>query len=152
LSLSEARQGWEQITDRLTERDLEGQRLWMLAVQATWLDDLYTTPPEVRLLPRYDTYLLGYAGRDLFLAPEFAGRINAGGGIILPAVLVNGRVVGRWSTTRGCDGLAITPELFETPLSADPDAVRAGLQAEVADLGRFLGLQARLESLVFPTR
>jgi hypothetical protein len=94
----------------------------------------------VRLLYRFDEYLLGWRGRDLILSPAFAGRIQAGGGWIHPAVVLDGRVVGTWRLTQGGAGrLTVAVEPFE-PL----DAAVPGLQAEVADLGRFLDAPATL--------
>jgi hypothetical protein len=48
----------------------------------------------VRLIGQFDEYLLGYRSRDLILSPKFAKRIQAGGGFVQPAVLVDGYVAG----------------------------------------------------------
>lgn len=53
-------------------------------------------PPDVRLLPAFDTYLLGYRSRDFIVPPEHARRVAPGGGIIRPVVVANGRAVGTW--------------------------------------------------------
>ncbi|MCP2308393.1 MULTISPECIES: DNA glycosylase AlkZ-like family protein [Kitasatospora] len=53
-------------------------------------------PPLERLLGRYDSFLLGYRDRSLMLDPAHARRINAGGGVIRPAVVRDGRIVGTW--------------------------------------------------------
>jgi hypothetical protein len=96
--------------------------------------------PCVRLLYRFDDYLLGWRGRDLVLSPRFARRINAGGGWIHPAVVVDGRVVGTWRLDSGAgDRLTVAVEPFE-PL----DGALPGLEDEAADLGRFLGAAATL--------
>lgn len=97
----------------------------------------------VRLVPAFDEYVLGYRGRELALDPAYAARIQAGGGIIHPAVLVGGRIVGRWAQQRGRDRLWVSVE----PFGRLPRGTRAGLEAEVADLGRFLGLDAALRPL-----
>jgi hypothetical protein len=93
----------------------------------------------VRLLYRFDDYLLGWRGRDLVLSPRFARRIQAGGGWIHPAVVVDGRVMGTWRLTSGGGRLTVAVEPFE-PL----DGALPGLEAETADLGRFLGAPATL--------
>jgi hypothetical protein len=94
----------------------------------------------VRLLYRFDDYLLGWRGRDLILASRFARRIHAGGGWIHPAVVVDGRVVGTWRLTPAAgDRLIVAVEPFE-PL----DGALPGLEDEAADLGRFLGATATL--------
>jgi hypothetical protein len=94
----------------------------------------------VRLLGRFDDYLLGWRGRDLILDPRHARRIQAGGGWIHPAVVVDGRVVGTWRARRAGDRLEVSVE----PFGRLPAGSRPGLEAEVADLGRFLGVEARL--------
>ncbi|HVF76810.1 MAG TPA: winged helix DNA-binding domain-containing protein [Solirubrobacteraceae bacterium] len=86
--------------------------------------------PHVTLLGHFDPYLLGYASRDLVLDPRHAKRIQAGGGFIAPAVLVDGRVVGTWRREE-VDWL----EPFE-PLGAE---VLAALERERVDVERFAG-------------
>ncbi len=96
--------------------------------------------PQVALLGHFDPYLLGYASRDFALDPRHAKRIQAGGGFIAPAVLLDGRVVGTWRRHRD-DWL----DPFE-PLSDD---VLAALERDRGDVERFLaapsggGSQAR---------
>jgi hypothetical protein len=96
--------------------------------------------PVVRLLGRFDEYLLGWRGRDLILDPGYARRIQAGGGWIRPAVVVDGRVAGTWRARRAGGRLEVTVE----PFGRLPSGSRPELEAEVADLGRFLGVEARL--------
>lgn len=83
-------------------------------------------PQGVRLLPAFDTYLLGYADRDDVVAPEHRRRVWPGGGWVHPVVLVDGRAAGTWRLQDG--RVAVDP--FE-PLPA--------LEAEIADVARFLG-------------
>lgn len=85
--------------------------------------------PHVALLGHFDPYLLGYASRDLVLHPRDARRIQAGGGFVAPAVLVDGRVVGTWRRDDH-DWL----DLFE-PLGED---VLGALDRERADVARYL--------------
>ena len=94
--------------------------------------------PVVRLLGRFDDYLLGWRSRDLVLDPAFAGRIHAGGGWIHPALVVDGRVAGTWRARRAGDRLELTVEAFGGRL---PRGARPALEAEAADLGRFLGAE-----------
>jgi hypothetical protein len=89
--------------------------------------------PAVALLSHFDPYLLGYASRELVLDARHAKRIQAGGGFVAPAVLVDGRVVGTWRRDRA-DWL----EPFET-LAGD---VLAALEGERADVARYLGATA----------
>jgi len=100
-----------------------------------------TEDRTVRLVPAFDEYLLGYRGRALALDAAYARRIQAGGGIVHPAVLLGGRIIGTWRQRRGDGRLIVAVEPFRR-LSRD---TRTALAAEAADVGRFLGLPARLE-------
>ena len=94
----------------------------------------------VRLLGAFDNYNLGYVDRGFALAAEHERRVNPGGGIVRPAIIVDGRFVGTWSSKRSGKRLAVTIEPFE-PLEPE---IEEAIAAEVADLGRFEGLDATL--------
>lgn len=141
LPISQVRPAWEMCLPELMALQLGEQTLWMVESQAAWLDEPLPAEPVVRLLPRYDTYLLGYRGRELTVAPEFARRIHPGGGIIHPVLLVNGRAAGTWQMKRRRDRVQVVVELFE----AVRPAVHRLLAAEVEDVGRFLGMEAVLQ-------
>lgn len=96
---------------------------------------------SVRLVPAFDEYLLGYRGRALALDAAYARRIQAGGGIVHPAVLLGGRIIGTWRQRRADGRLIVAVE----PFRRLPRGTRAALAAEAADVGRFLGVPARLE-------
>jgi hypothetical protein len=98
--------------------------------------------PLVRLLPAFDTYLMGYQSRAHAVDPEGERRILPGGGVLRPTICVDGRFVGIWSSTRNGDRLTVGLEPFE-PLD---DEVLAAVESEVADLGRFEGVTATLAS------
>jgi hypothetical protein len=125
----------------LHEVELGGRRLWASAAAAAPAAGRRTSGPVVRLLGRFDDYLLGWRGRDLVLEARFARRIQAGGGWIHPAVVVDGRVAGTWRARRAGGRLDIAVEPFGGRL---PSGARPALEAEAADLGRFLGLRPAL--------
>ncbi|HEV3361954.1 MAG TPA: winged helix DNA-binding domain-containing protein [Pseudonocardiaceae bacterium] len=89
--------------------------------------------PSVRLLGHFDGYLLGYRDRSLTVDPAHQKQVQAGGGFIMPTVLVDGHVVATWRTTRGGVELA--------PFDRLTDRAARGVRGEIADLGRFLGKQ-----------
>jgi Winged helix DNA-binding domain len=141
LPLGRARRAFELVAGELREVELDGRRLW--APAGTLAARPRAGGPVVRLLGRFDDYLLGWRGRDLVLEARFARRINAGGGWIHPALVVDGRVVGTWRARRRGGRLDIAVEPFQGRLPAD---VRPGLEAEAADLGRFLDAEPRLRT------
>jgi len=141
LPLAAVRAGWARIAAELREVDLAGAPAWLPAARAAWLDEPLTPPP--RLLGAFDTYLLGYRGRDLTVDAAHAAHINAGGGMVRPALLLAGRAAGTWLLRRGPGGL----RMEVTPFAALPAGAAAGLAAEAADVGRFLGAPAALRLL-----
>jgi hypothetical protein len=140
LKLGEARQAWDLITDQLAGVEAAGQTAWLLESQLPWLDELDHSEPVVNLLPRFDTYLLGYASRSLAVPMAFARRVHPGGGIIYAVLLVDGEARGTWKTARRRRRLELTIEPFE-PL---PSRLLPAIEDKVANLGRFLGEQVSL--------
>ncbi|MFJ8911736.1 winged helix DNA-binding domain-containing protein [Amycolatopsis sp. NPDC102389] len=102
--------------------------------------ELSALPCPPRLLGAFDTYLLGYRDRDLLLDPADAKRVNSGGGMIAPTVLVDGRIAGTWHTKRTAKQTKVVLEPFATL----PRSAITGLESEVDDYGRFLGETAVL--------
>ena len=140
LPLGEARAGWERIAGELLEVEVAGRPAWLPRDRAAWPDEPPAGSPVVRLAPSFDPYLLGYRGRELAVAPKHARRIHPGGGLLHPALLVDGRAAGTWRSKRRPGGLDVVVEPFDE-LAAE---AREGLEAEVADVGRFLGVPAAL--------
>jgi len=106
-----------------------------------------TRPPAAarrawRLVPAFDSYLLGYADRAAVLDPAHARRVNAGGGWLHPCVVHGGRVAGTWRLGRAAG--AVTVDLFDGPGAGPAGADRQALEAEANDVGRFLGIAAEL--------
>jgi hypothetical protein len=139
ITLTDARAGFDRLGDDLIEVTVEGVPAWLLPAQSAWLDEP-AGPSVVRLLPRYDTYLLGWRDREAVLPAAYADRIHPGGGILHPAVLLDGRIIARWRSKKRKGGLAITVEPFE-PLDAP---VRDLLSAESARIERFLDTEVTL--------
>ena len=140
MPTSKSRIAWQSIADQLIDVEIANRPAWILKTRAAWLDELpapnTTLAPIVRLLPRFDTYLLGYKKRDLSVPLQHAKRVNAGGGMIHATVMVDGRIVGTWkSSIHKQNQLDIVVEPFDQRASE----VQAALEAEVADLARFLG-------------
>jgi len=67
---------------------------------------------DLRLLPPFDELLLGYGAREASLDPADASRlVPASNGLFLPAVTIDGRVVGTWRRTiaRGSVAVEVDP-------------------------------------------
>jgi len=135
LPVREARDGWQLISEQLIEVKVEGQPLWMLAEHADWLNEPLADAPTVSLLPMFDTYLLGYKNRDFVVAPAYQGSIYHGG-MMVPAVVVEGGVAGTWRYERRGRQVHIEVAPFH-PLNAE---ICDLIAAEADNVGRFLGL------------
>lgn len=142
LPLNETRQAWNLLEPELEEVHASGRSRYILKIQAPWLEQVQTENPEVRLMPRYDTYWLGHAQRDTIIDAAHVKRIQPGGGVIKPFLLVNGKVLGAWSTQRRKNVLEVRIEPFEKLA----DGLLPLIEAEVADLGRFLGEKTTLST------
>jgi hypothetical protein len=137
LTISEARTGFEQ-ADELIKVRCDDRSMWMLKEQEKWLDHESALP--VKLLPSFDNTLLGYENRDWVLPPEFVKRIFPGGGILHPALLVDGIIAGTWRRSKSKRGMTINVEPFDML----PGSMENALESEVQDFGRFLGIETAL--------
>lgn len=141
LPMGEVRTAWKSIADYLVDVEVAGRPAWMLKAHLAWLDESPAQAPVVRLLPGFDTYLLGYRSRDLVVLPQYARRINAGGGMVHPTLIVDGQAMGTWKIKRQKSSMDVVLEPFE---ALDPE-VQPGLEAEALDIARFLGMPAILQ-------
>jgi Winged helix DNA-binding domain len=140
LEVREARAAWSRLAGELVEVELAGEPAWLPAPRAAWLADPGPDAPLVHLLPGFDVLMLGYRSRSLAVPDEHARAVWTGGGFIKPTLTVDGRAVAAWSSTRRARRLVVAVE----PFGELPAALHAGLEAEVADLGRFLEVPASL--------
>ncbi len=115
LGLREARRAY-------AELDLE--EVEVLGRTAYLPRGLEPAPPHVRLLPMFDSILLGHRDRSLIVDPEHASAVMPGGGILAATLMVDGRIEGTWKLDRG------RPKV--TPFGA-----ARGYGAEVEDVVRF---------------
>jgi hypothetical protein len=136
LPLGDCRVGLERIASEL--RELRAGDETLLAPK-DWIARLPRSP-VVRLLPAFDTYLMGYASRGHAADAPAQKRILPGGGILRPTICVDGRFAGMWSNKRSGRKLSISLEPFE-PLS---DEVMAAIADEARDIGRFEGVESVL--------
>jgi hypothetical protein len=92
------------------------------------------------LLPPFDEYLVAYADRTGLLDAGHAAFVNAGGGLLAPTIVVDGRVVGTWRRVLARGGLEIDVALFDSP-SARPKRMIVSAARRHA---RFLGVEVTI--------
>jgi winged helix DNA-binding protein len=131
-----ARSAFSAISKEIVELPTTGQTALMIKGRLSATDGVPGTP-AVRLLPAFDTYLLGYRRRDFAVPAGLQRRLHRGGGWLHPAILVDGRAVGVWTLRRSGGRGEVAVETLNT-LSG---GLLKGLQGEVADIGRFLSLE-----------
>ena len=133
INVRDLRAGWELVLPELTEVEIDGQRFWTPPDTLAWLDEPLPQP-HVRLLPAFDTYILGHRNRVQIDDGSYASRIK-GGGMLPPMILVDGRIAGTWRMNRKGRRLAIALE----PFTEWGDGVQATVEQEVRDIERYVG-------------
>jgi hypothetical protein len=95
---------------------------------------------NVRLLPAFDSYLLGYRSRDLAVSTQLQRRLQRGGGWLHPAVVIDGRAIAGWSLRK----LGAKAELLvEVPRKLE-ESVHRKIEAETHEIERFLEIPITL--------
>jgi hypothetical protein len=134
-TLTGARKIWAREQANLVSVDVEG---WEAAILREDLDELAQSKfekPAVRLLPYFDTFLLGHKERNHLMAEEHLPKVYRPQGWIAPVILVNGRVGGVWGHQIKSGCLQVKMQAF-TPL---PAHILASVHKEAISLGGFLG-------------
>ena len=135
MTLREAGSIWARAEDELARVDVEGEQGSMLRASRRELSRARVESPHVRLLPYFDSYLLGHRDRRHLVSDEHRHRVSRSQGWIAPVVLVDGRVAAVWKHARGRGVL----EVEVTPLERLARPVVAAIRTEAEELRRFLG-------------
>jgi Winged helix DNA-binding domain len=128
LGLKDVRGALSRIGGELAEVRVGETRAWRLRAAAR-----RPRGRIVRLLPAWDNYLMGHRDRDFIASPAEWRRIMPGGGLLRPAILVDGLAVGTWSMRRRGGNLEVAVEPFA---ELEPET-RKAIESEVADIARF---------------
>ena len=133
MTLTAARAIWARLPGELAPVRIEGETAWLLRKDLPALRRAKVKRPNVRLLPYFDSFLMGHDKRGHLVDAKDYKRVYLPAGWIAPVVLVDGRVAGVWSYERKGETLRTKASGFR-PLS---EAVREGVEAEAADVARF---------------
>jgi len=138
LPVSDARRGLEAMRPSLVSAQVAGQE---------FLAGHEWEPGEsfqgAHLLPPFDAYLLGYKDRTLVLDPEHAKKVNAGGGMPRPTLLLDGKVAGTWKRKMAKKSIQVTIEPFRALAQEELDALQQAAQRYAA----FYGMDAEVQLL-----
>jgi hypothetical protein len=140
ITFGQAKAGFKSISSDLIEVKILGSPAWILKHHSDWFGEP-SGEHIVRLLPRYDEYLLGYKSRELIVSDAYAKRIHPGGGQINQSLIVAGLAIASWRNQHKKNNSTIIIEPFE-PISSD---LVPYIEAEVQDIGRFLQQETQLQ-------
>lgn len=141
LKMNEANLAWVQISSELTNVEVDGRTIQILAKDYELLDLYPGHDPVLRLLPRFDTYLLGYADRTWTVDPGFESHLFPGGGIISATIVLDGLVAGVWKLIPGKKRVTIKAEIF----SDQSTGLFPLIEKEALDVGRFLAKEVDIQ-------
>lgn len=136
LTIADARAGIGLVKSQLAHADVSGRTYWFGDTGRARV-----AASTAYLLPPWDEYTVAYRDRAAMLDPAHAPRVNAGGGILKPVVVVRGQVVGAWQRTLQKGVVVVRPRPFTRLGSDDTRAVTAAARR----YGKFLGLAADIE-------
>jgi hypothetical protein len=132
LAPADARAGLDAVKSRLASTVIDSRAHWHDK------DAAARVRSQVFLLPAFDEYLIAYRDRDAVLDPKYVKRLNAGGGMLGPCIVLGGRVIGTWRRTLARAAVAIELDLFEGAGPREQQAIAVAARR----YGAFHGLEA----------
>jgi len=138
LNLRDARSGIESARPQLVNEDLNGISYWLSESRGSPRRSKATS---AHLLPAFDEYTVAYRDRSAVLDPAFAKRVNAGGGIFKPIVVIDGQVVASWKNSVTKSGLVLSVK----PFSRIDQMPWSAIDAAAQRYARFLGAEYHLK-------
>ncbi len=138
MTAADARDVWRRLEPEMAALEVAGRVGWVLRDDLATLRRAKLDGPVVRLLPFFDSLLLGHVDKGHLVDAAHYKRVYRPQGWLAAVVLVDGRVAGVWSHERKGARLSVRV----TPFRAMARATRALVREEADDLGRFLGTAA----------
>jgi hypothetical protein len=134
MTATDAKRIWSLAEDEMATVDVEG---WTASALQDDLPDLTSArlgEPVVRLLPFFDSFLLGHKSHRNIVGPAEHMQVYRPQGWVSPALLVDGRAVGVWSHVKKGSKLGIDVKPFAKLAPETKSAIRE----EAESLGDFL--------------
>ena len=141
ITVKDAQAAIDGVRSALAHEVIEGATYWRHEPQERPRRSTASTKgaPQVRLLPAFDEYTVGYHDRSMLLG-EATGRSKMM--LLNPVVLLDGRVVGTWRRVIDKQSVSINTSLWRTLNRAE----HAALQADANRFAAFLGLGTKLQA------
>lgn len=134
MPLAEAREIWAREEADIAPVSVEGWRAAVLRGDLLALKRAGSEQQLVRLLPYFDSFLLGHKEREHLVATGNRTSVYRAQGWVAPVVLVDGRVVGVWAHAREGNRLRVRITKF----ASISRRIIVGIREEARELGRFL--------------
>ena len=134
MYVRDAKPIWESEAGNLVHVDVEGWKASVLRSDLLDLKRAELDDPVVRLLPYFDSFLLGHKSHRNIVDQGNHKRIYRDQGWVSPVLLVDGKAKGTWSHDQSKGILAVRV----TPFSRISSSVSSRIKEEASDLGRFL--------------
>lgn len=138
MPLMDARNVWERRDAEMVPVTVEGWTASVLRDDLRKLREGRSESLPVRLLPYFDSYLLGHKVRQHLIDLRYHKTVYRTQGWIAPVVLVDGRVAGVWAYTRERNRVLVRVTKF----AAFSKRMIAGVREEAEGLAGFLGSDA----------
>lgn len=135
ISLRDAREIWSREQSGFASVNVEGWAAGILRKDLEELTQAAFERPLTRLLPYFDTFLIGHKEREHLMPMKHRPQVYRPQGWIAPVVLVDGRVAGVWEQAR--EGTRLRVKVTKFGSLSRP--IVAGIREEARDIARFLG-------------
>ena len=135
MRISDAKEIWSRAEADIAQVDVEGWKASVVQSDLPELEKAEVKQPVVRLLPYFDSFLLGHKEKQHLVEARNSKSVYRPQGWVAPVLLVNGHAQGVWSHTRTKKNL----EVRVSPFSKVSSLVSSRLREEATSLGQFLG-------------
>jgi len=129
LAVKDAQAAIASVAGELHAEALDGNTYWRVRD-----DGGGAHPRSLHLLPPFDEFLVAYADRGAALPEAFNRDIVGINGLFSPCIVVDGRVVGRWSRRLAGSAVRVATDLLATP----PRGIARELRRELARYAAFI--------------
>ena len=130
----DAKEIWGLQEENMARVEVEGRTGWILRSDISDLERAEVRGPVVRLLPYFDSFLLGHRSHWDVVDEAYRKRVFRPQGWVSPVLLVDGNARGVWSLVQNGEEL----EVRIMPFKRLSSAVTSGIHKEASELGRFL--------------
>jgi len=135
LTMKRVRQIWSRLEDEISPVTVSGRTVWVLHRDLPALERAKSGPTTVRLLPYFDSFLMGHKDRGHLVDAAHYRRIYRLSGWVYPAILLDGHIAGDWSYERTAKRLQVAVRPYASLDAETKDLIRG----EAEDVARFLG-------------